>query len=190
MTNLIDFYEDEPGDEECHLLSQDPVICAPETSNTGISWYFAVFLIVNAALGAGLLNFAKAFDSAGGILYSSVVHLALLIIVVGAMYMLSYCAEKSQSSSFQDIICGMVGARWQTLNSLCIIFYMFGCCVTFLILIGDQLEQGLYLCYWMYTVIFLKILPSLNKNKFESNRLFTRTIHHFKEEKSVYLLRY
>ena len=41
----------------------------------GISWYFAVFLIVNAALGAGLLNFAKAFDNAGGIFISSIVHI-------------------------------------------------------------------------------------------------------------------
>lgn len=39
----------------------------------GISWYFAVFLIVNAALGGGLLNFAHAYDDAGGIVVSSVV---------------------------------------------------------------------------------------------------------------------
>jgi hypothetical protein len=44
-------------------------------NSAGISWYFAVFLIVNAALGAGLLNFAKAFDNAGGILISSIIHL-------------------------------------------------------------------------------------------------------------------
>lgn len=44
-------------------------------NNQGISWYFAVFLIVNAALGAGLLNFSKAFDNAGGILVSTIVHL-------------------------------------------------------------------------------------------------------------------
>ena len=140
MSNIIDPYEEDPDDENHHLLTQDPVNFSPESS--GISWYFAVFLIVNAALGAGLLNFAKAFDSAGGILYSSIIHLILLIIVVGAMYMLSYSAEKSQSSSFQDIIQVMCGEKWQTLNSIFIIFYMFGCCVTFLILIGDQLEQG------------------------------------------------
>lgn len=51
------------------------------TTNYGISWYFAVFLIVNAALGAGLLNFAKAFDNAGGILVSTVIHLVGLTIL-------------------------------------------------------------------------------------------------------------
>lgn len=51
------------------------------TTNYGISWYFAVFLIVNAALGAGLLNFAKAFDNAGGILVSTVIHLVCFTIL-------------------------------------------------------------------------------------------------------------
>ena len=47
------------------------------TTNGGVSWYFAVFLIVNAALGAGLLNFAKAFDNAGGIAISITVQLVI-----------------------------------------------------------------------------------------------------------------
>jgi hypothetical protein len=46
-----------------------------KNNNQGISWYFAVFLIVNAALGAGLLNFAKAFNNAGGILAATLIHL-------------------------------------------------------------------------------------------------------------------
>ena len=33
----------------------------------GSSWYAAVFIVVNAALGAGLLNFPQAFDQSGGI---------------------------------------------------------------------------------------------------------------------------
>jgi hypothetical protein len=44
-----------------------------QRASSGISWYFAVFLIVNAALGAGLLNFSKAFDNAGGILISTII---------------------------------------------------------------------------------------------------------------------
>ena len=45
------------------------------TNNRGVSWIFAVFLIVNAALGAGLLNFGKSFDAAGGILISSLIQI-------------------------------------------------------------------------------------------------------------------
>ena len=96
MSNLIDYYENEPEDENVRLLEDDPVKFTTDCqTNTGISWYFAMFLIVNAALGAGLLNFAKAFDSAGGILYSSIIHFVLLIIVVVAMYMVTthFCSK-------------------------------------------------------------------------------------------------
>lgn len=69
-----DYFEN----ESTSLLRNNPVENQQiENRESGISWYFAVFLIVNAALGAGLLNFAKAFDNAGGILVSSIVHLVI-----------------------------------------------------------------------------------------------------------------
>ena len=49
----------------CNLQCQDP---GGSTSTLG-----SVFLIINAALGAGLLNFPKAFDTAGGVLVAVVV---------------------------------------------------------------------------------------------------------------------
>lgn len=60
---------------EQHIKTNSQTTNTRTTTNTGISWYFAVFLIVNAALGAGLLNFAKAFDNAGGILAATLIHL-------------------------------------------------------------------------------------------------------------------
>ena len=71
-------------DERTSLLTSDHQINVNSKNNTqttsnnrntaGISWYFAVFLIVNAALGAGLLNFAKAFNNSGGILAATLIH--------------------------------------------------------------------------------------------------------------------
>ena len=66
--------------ESTRLLPNSNDNSSPSKSNVknnGISWYFAVFLIVNAALGAGVLNFAKAYDSAGGILISSLMQLVI-----------------------------------------------------------------------------------------------------------------
>ena len=34
---------------------------------SGTSWYASIFLVVNAALGAGLLNFPAAYDQSGGL---------------------------------------------------------------------------------------------------------------------------
>jgi sodium-coupled neutral amino acid transporter 7/8 len=65
----------EIDDEKTSLLTNNKSTKRNNNNNQGISWYFAVFLIVNAALGAGLLNFAKAFDNAGGILAATLIHL-------------------------------------------------------------------------------------------------------------------
>ena len=40
---------------------------------TGSSWQSSVFLVVNAALGAGLLNFPDAYHKAGGVLVAVVI---------------------------------------------------------------------------------------------------------------------
>lgn len=67
-----DSHDDDTDTENQHLLSSNTVV---HENQNGISWYFTVFLIVNAALGAGLLNFPKSFDNAGGILVSTIFHL-------------------------------------------------------------------------------------------------------------------
>ena len=46
-------------------------------SPSGSSWYASVFLVVNAGLGAGLLNIPAAFDQSGGML------VAILVQAVG-----------------------------------------------------------------------------------------------------------
>ena len=68
-----DSHDDDTDTENQHLLSSNTVVHSD--NQNGISWYFAVFLIVNAALGAGLLNFPKSFDNAGGILVSTIFHI-------------------------------------------------------------------------------------------------------------------
>jgi amino acid permease len=46
---------------------------------------FSVFLIINAALGAGLLNFPKSFDEAGGVVVGLVVQAVLLVFILAAV---------------------------------------------------------------------------------------------------------
>jgi len=88
QTNNIRSIDYETANERTSLLSSnqlntDSKNIQEQTSrgnHSGISWYFAVFLIVNAALGAGLLNFAKAFNNAGGILAATLIHLVKLFV--------------------------------------------------------------------------------------------------------------
>lgn len=43
----------------------------------GISWQVAAFLLVNCALGAGILNYPQAYDKAGGILFATIFQLVI-----------------------------------------------------------------------------------------------------------------
>ena len=58
---------------------------------------------MNAALGAGLLNFPKAFDEAGGITVAILVQLALLLFIVVALNMLAYSSDRNPSSPANTI---------------------------------------------------------------------------------------
>lgn len=133
--------------------------------NNGISWYFAVFLIVNAALGAGMLNFGKAYDNAGGIIASSIMQLVIVIIIIGAFLILAFLTDKKNSANFQDVVYGQCGKVWQAINSVCIIFYMFGCCITFLIIIGDSIDQ-----------ILTSVVSEHTLNEWYCDRKFTITL--------------
>ncbi|CAM4983417.1 unnamed protein product, partial [Rotaria socialis] len=55
-------------DENTYLMSNGV------KKESHMSWIMAAGLIVNAAMGAGLLNIAKAYDDAGGIAVSSILH--------------------------------------------------------------------------------------------------------------------
>ena len=66
------------------------------TSNLG-----TVFLIVNAALGAGLLNFPKAFDQAGGVEVALVVQGILVVFVIASLLILAKCSDVNGAATVQ-----------------------------------------------------------------------------------------
>ncbi len=72
--------------------SSPPPPSAETGSGTGL--LLTIFLIVNAALGAGLLNFPRAFADAGGVAAGTAVQAVLLVFIMGALIVLAYCADK------------------------------------------------------------------------------------------------
>lgn len=49
---------------------------------SGTSWFASVFLVVNAALGAGLLNFPDAYQQAGGVLIAVLIQAVCVLILI------------------------------------------------------------------------------------------------------------
>jgi Na+/alanine symporter len=135
-----------------------------------------VFLIVNAALGAGLLNFPQSFDLAGGIATAVSVQAVLVVFVVTALWILAFSADWNQkasiitaiypipasprASTMQEAMEGACGEWGRRLTSLAIVLYTFGTCITFIIIIGDQFDRTLaslyghdFCHYWLVNLV-------------------------------------
>ncbi|KAI4488690.1 hypothetical protein M0802_011398 [Mischocyttarus mexicanus] len=120
-----------------------------QETRTGSSMLGLIFLIVNATLGAGLLNFPQAFDKAGGIATSIIIQLGFLIFITAALIVLANCSDFTDSNTIQDTLATLCGPKSLYICALCVAIYSFGCCLTFLIIIGDQLDRVLATYYGM-----------------------------------------
>ena len=133
-------------DDTLPMISNLP----PPTFNPGgTNTLYTVFLIVNAALGAGLLNFPKAFDEAGGIGVATAVQGVLMIFIVLALLILAHSADRcdSAATTIQDTMNGACGRVGKILTSAAVVVYTFGTTITFLIIIGDQFDRALASLY-------------------------------------------
>lgn len=147
-----------PQDDDRNLIENDSahdepdsiphIIIQPDRRNVkGISGYEGVFLVVNATLGAGLLNFPQAYDQAGGLVVASALLVIILVFVIGALFILAHFADVRRSCTYQDVVLSICGPVWHGICAAIIILYLFGACVTFLIVIADQYERGLASLY-------------------------------------------
>ncbi|CAF1231289.1 unnamed protein product [Rotaria sordida] len=153
-------------DENLALLNSDNELDVSVTPRSSMSWIMAAGLIVNAAMGAGLLNIVKAYDDAGGIFISSILHGVVVILVLGAYAILFVCSDQS-ISSYETFVLMKCGKVWQRICSVCIILYMYGLSITFFIIIGDQLDRfltffdPLFCRHWYFDRRFTIAITSL-----------------------------
>ncbi|XP_055066654.2 sodium-coupled neutral amino acid transporter 7 [Misgurnus anguillicaudatus] len=101
----------------------------------------AVFIVVNAALGAGLLNFPAAFNMAGGITAGVVLQMCMMLFIISGLVILAYCSQVSNETTYQEVIRAVCGKVLGIICELAIAVYTFGTCIAFLIIIGDQLDK-------------------------------------------------
>ncbi|XP_030621786.1 sodium-coupled neutral amino acid transporter 7 [Chanos chanos] len=117
---------------------------APEQTQQrrdGTSAVGAVFIVVNAALGAGLLNFPAAFNMAGGVVSGVVLQMCMLIFIISGLVILAYSSLVSNESTYQEVVRAVCGRVLGVVCEIAIAVYTFGTCIAFLIIIGDQLDK-------------------------------------------------
>ncbi|KAG5849409.1 hypothetical protein ANANG_G00110080 [Anguilla anguilla] len=107
----------------------------------GTSALGAVFIVVNAALGAGLLNFPAAFNVAGGVTSGVTLQLCMLVFIISGLVILAYCSQVSNETTYQEVVRAVCGRVTGVICEVAIAVYTFGTCIAFLIIIGDQLDK-------------------------------------------------
>uniref|UniRef100_A0A1I8HGU4 Aa_trans domain-containing protein n=1 Tax=Macrostomum lignano TaxID=282301 RepID=A0A1I8HGU4_9PLAT len=110
-------------------------------SESGSGWLLSGFIVINAALGAGLLNFPQACHLAGGVGSTLTVQFVLLSFIVGSLVLLAFVSDRSHAATYQEAVASLLGRAGRLASAACIAVYCFGTCITFVIIIGDQWEQ-------------------------------------------------
>lgn len=101
----------------------------------------AVFIVVNACLGAGLLNFPAAFSTAGGVAAGIALQMGMLVFIISGLVILAYCSQASNERTYQEVVWAVCGKLTGVLCEIAIAVYTFGTCIAFLIIIGDQQDK-------------------------------------------------
>ncbi|XP_013371684.1 PREDICTED: putative sodium-coupled neutral amino acid transporter 7 isoform X1 [Chinchilla lanigera] len=101
----------------------------------------AVFIVVNACLGAGLLNFPAAFSTAGGVAAGIMLQMGMLVFIISGLVILAYCSQASNERTYQEVVWAVCGKLTGVLCEVAIAVYTFGTCIAFLIIIGDQQDK-------------------------------------------------
>uniref|UniRef100_G3PTP3 Sodium-coupled neutral amino acid transporter 7 n=1 Tax=Gasterosteus aculeatus aculeatus TaxID=481459 RepID=G3PTP3_GASAC len=133
----------DPGERAWLLQSPsvDSVRQLEAERSRGVSSWAAVFIVVNAALGAGLLNFPAAFNLAGGVTAGVMLQMFMLIFIICGLVILGYCSQVSNESSYQEVVRATCGKVTGIACEVAIAVYTFGTCIAFFIVIGDQLDR-------------------------------------------------
>ncbi|KAF6079448.1 solute carrier family 38 member 7 [Phyllostomus discolor] len=115
---------------------------SPENLSGGATSTFgAIFIVVNACLGAGLLNFPAAFSTAGGVAAGISLQMGMLVFIISGLVILAYCSQASNERTYQEVVWAVCGKVTGVLCEVSIAIYTFGTCITFLIIIGDQQDK-------------------------------------------------
>ncbi|XP_023618639.1 putative sodium-coupled neutral amino acid transporter 7 isoform X3 [Myotis lucifugus] len=115
---------------------------SPESLSRGTTSSFgAIFIVVNACLGAGLLNFPAAFSTAGGVAAGVTLQMGMLVFIISGLVILAYCSQASNERTYQEVVWAVCGKLTGVLCEVSIAIYTFGTCIAFLIIIGDQQDK-------------------------------------------------
>ena len=75
------------------------------------------------------------------LLISSSITQVLLVFIIGALVILSYCVDICGADSYEDVVRYFCGPLYSDICSGTIVLYLFGGCISLLVIIGDQSDR-------------------------------------------------
>ncbi|KAJ8674035.1 hypothetical protein QAD02_005297 [Eretmocerus hayati] len=168
MTRLREDEEGFMSNDIVLSTAANPLSRQSSERRTGIGSLGTIFLIINATLGAGMLNFPEAFDKSGGVATAIIAQLFFLVFITSTMVILANCSDVTSTATMQSTFAGLCGPNSLFFCGLCVAVYSFGCCITFLIVIGDQFDRvfatyyGMEYCHiWYLSRPFITCLSTV-----------------------------
>ncbi|KAG1928228.1 Aspartate aminotransferase [Pimephales promelas] len=104
-------YSEDAGEGHgfCRVPAWTPSNCLTNQRNEGKDIYIrGCFIVVNAALGAGLLNFPAAFNMAGGVTAGVTLQMCMMVFIITGLVILAYCSQVSNETTYQEVIRAVV----------------------------------------------------------------------------------
>ena len=156
----VDLRSTRTREEEDDESEEVEIVGGEEGENGGVggsSWWVSSLIVVNAAMGAGMLDFPFAFDEAGGLGTAMAVHVVVVMAALGSLLVLGWVAdgvgerEKSEeeeepihrgpSQSYQETVERVCGRWVGLLCSATVALYMYLASITYLVVVGDQSDR-------------------------------------------------
>nr|XP_006824901.1 PREDICTED: putative sodium-coupled neutral amino acid transporter 7-like [Saccoglossus kowalevskii] len=105
----------------------------------------ASIIMIKACCGAGMLAFPATFGAAGGIVVTIIMQVVFSIFSCIGLIVLAYCSSIHNTSTFELAIASLCGHKTKMAALVLVMVYGLGGCITFLVILGDQLDEVMIL---------------------------------------------
>jgi len=105
----------------------------------GSSLLTSVLLMMQSMIGGGLLAFPHAF-LAGGLLNMLIMQLVTMGFIIGGLWVLAWCSERTGACSFQALMRDMIGRKAELASAVALVVLIFGASVVYLDIFVDQIH--------------------------------------------------
>ncbi|XP_064462099.1 sodium-coupled neutral amino acid transporter 7-like isoform X1 [Ornithodoros turicata] len=104
-------------------------------------WHTVAFMLVNCALGAGVLHYPAAYDEAGGLLIGTAVQAVIIFILGPTALALAYCSDAHGDNTYHEVLESCCGTRARNVSAWSVLVSYFGICIALLVIIGDLTDR-------------------------------------------------